>query len=149
MVWCNIQEEKGKEMTHKIAIITTRDFTRGYGDEYDNYGKIVESITDWEEVSDEDFKTLIYASSRLGFSVLERPTDIKKFIAKSIADYTAIAKAEEIRAAEEKKKREDAALERKFKKELKDKASKEKMLKKLMEELGVDLSGLPSAKLPI
>jgi len=123
-------------MTHKIAIITTRDYTRGYGDDYDDYGKIIESITDWEEVSDEDFKTLQYAASRLNFSVVEQPTDTKKFIAKSIADYTAIAKAEAIREAEEKQKRADAALARKFKKELKDKDSKLKMLKKLQAELG-------------
>lgn len=123
-------------MTHKIAIITTRDSTRGYGDDYDDYGKIIDSITDWEEVSDEDYKTLVYASARLNFKIIEQPTDTKAFIAKSIADYTAIAKAEAIRAAEEKKKREDAALARKFKKELKDKDSKLKMLKKLQEELG-------------
>ena len=123
-------------MTHKIAIITTRDYTRGYGDDYDDYGKIIESITDWEEVSDEDYKTLQYASSRLNFKIIEQPTDTKAFIAKSIADYTAIAKAEAIREAEEKQKRADAALARKFKKELKDKDSKIKMLKKLQAELG-------------
>jgi hypothetical protein len=123
-------------MTHKIAIITTREFTRGYGDEYDDYSKIIDSITDWEEVSDEDYKTLQYAAPRLNFAIIEQPLDTKKFIAKSIADYTAIAKAEALREAEEKKKREEAALARKFKKELKDKASKEKMLKKLIEELG-------------
>lgn len=126
-------------MTHKIAIITTRDYTRGYGDDYDDYGKIIESVTDWEEVSDEDYKTLQYAAPRLNFAIIEQPTDTKKFIAKSIADYTAIAKAEAIRAAEEKQKRADAALARKFKKELKDKDSKIKMLKKLQEELGPDL----------
>jgi hypothetical protein len=123
-------------MTHKIAIITTRDYTRGYGDDYDDYGKIIESITDWEEVSDEDYKTLQYAAPRLNFDIIEQPTDTKKFIAKSIADYTAIARAEAIRDAEEKQKRADAALARKFKKELKDKDSKIKMLKKLQEELG-------------
>ena len=123
-------------MTHKIAIITTRDSTRGYGDDYDDYGKIIDSITDWAEVSDEDYKTLTYASSRLNFKIIEQPTDTGAFIAKSIADYTAIAKAEAIRAEEEKKKRDDAALARKFKKELKDKDSKLKMLKKLQEELG-------------
>ena len=123
-------------MTHKIAIITTRDYTRGYGDDYDDYGKIIESITDWEEVSDEDYKTLQYAAPRLNFAIIEQPTDTKKFIAKSIADYTAISKAEAIREAEEKQKRADAALARKFKKELKDKDSKIKMLKKLQEELG-------------
>jgi predicted ATP-dependent endonuclease of OLD family len=126
-------------MAHKIAIITTRDYTRGYGDDYDDYGKIIESITDWQEVSDEDFKTLQYAAPRLNFAIVEQPTDTKKFIAKSIADYTAIAKAEAIRDAEEKQKRADAALARKFKKELKDKDSKIKMLKRLQEELGPDL----------
>jgi hypothetical protein len=141
MVWRFYQDkdqesEEGKGMTHKIAIITTRDYTRGYGDDYDDYGKIIESITDWEEVSDEDYKTLQYAAPRLNFAIIEQPSDTKKFIAKSIADYTAIAKAEAIRDAEEKQKRADAALARKFKKELKDKESKLKMLKKLQEELG-------------
>jgi len=121
-------------MTHKIAIITSRDSYSGDYDEY--HQKIIESITDWDEVTDEEFKTLQFASSRLNFSIIERPVEPKKFIAKTIADYKAICKAEEIRAAEEKKKRDDAALARKFKKELKDKESKLKMLKKLQEELG-------------
>ena len=59
---------------------------------------------------------------------------IGKFIAKTIADYTAIAKADEQRKAEEKKKREEAALARKYKKELKDKESKRKMLEQLQAE---------------
>jgi hypothetical protein len=134
-------------MTHKIAIITSRDYYSDYDGE--DYNKIVTSITDWEEVSDEDFEALQFASHRKGFQLLERPVDTQAFIAKTIKDYLAIAKAEAAIAEADKKKREDAALERKFKKELKDKASKEKMLKKLAEELGVNLSGLPEAKLPI
>lgn len=126
-------------MTHKIAIIKTREF-ENYSD-YDNYSmqKIVESITDWEEVSDEDFKTLQFALPRIGCTMLERPVDEKVFIAKTISDYKVYAKAEEARAAEEKKKKEAVALEKKFKKELKDKASKEAMLKKLADELGVEV----------
>jgi hypothetical protein len=135
-------------MPHKIAIITTKEYARSYGDEYDGYDKIIESITDWEEVTDAEFKTLQHASHRLNFSIIEQPTDVKKFVAKTIADYKAICAAEELRAAEEKRVREEAALQRKFKKELKDKGSKEKMLKKLAEELGVDLTGLPAAVLP-
>jgi hypothetical protein len=124
-------------MTHKIAIITTRD---GSYDSYnDEYIKIIDSITDWEDVSDEEFRTLQFASSRLGFKLIERPADMPKFIAKTIKDYKAISKAEEERAAEEKKNREEAALQRKFKKDLKDKVSKEKMLNKLAEELGIDI----------
>ena len=124
-------------MAHKIAIITSRFFYSGEYDEQCN--QIIESITEWEEVSDEEFKTLQFASPRLNFTILEQPVDTKKFIAKTIADYKAIAKAEAERAAEDKRKREEAALQRKFKKELKDKASKEKMLQKLSVELGVQL----------
>jgi len=124
-------------MSHKIAIITSREY---YSGEYDeDYHKIVDSITDWEEVSDEDFKLLQYASPRLGFSIIERPIDARKFIAKTIADYKAIALAEEEREAKEKKERADAALARKFKKELKDRESKIKMFNKLKEELGQEV----------
>lgn len=118
-------------MAHKIAIIRTRTF-ENYSD-YDSYSiqRIVESITDWEEVSDEDYKMLISAAGRLGFQVLEQPIDTKKFIGKTIADYKAFVQ-------EEKRQREEAALQRKFKKELKDQRSKEKMLQKLVAELGPD-----------
>jgi hypothetical protein len=133
-------------MSHYIAIITSREYYSGDYDGYNN--KVIESITDWEEVTDDEFKTLQFAGPRLGFTLLERPADIKTFVAKTIKDYKAIAKAEADRAAEEKRKREEAALQRKYKKELKDKASKEKMLTKLAQELGVDLSGLPKATLP-
>ena len=121
-------------MTHKIAIIKTREYLPGYGD--DGYEMIVQSIIDWEEVSDDEYRTLLAAQGILGFVILEQPTDTKKFIAKTVADYKAWALAEEQRRAEEKKKREEAALARKFKKELKDKESKLKMLKKLQDELG-------------
>lgn len=118
-------------MAHKIAIIKTRTF-ENYSD-YDSYSiqRIVESITDWEEVSDEDYKMLISAAGRLGFQVLEQPIDTKKFIGKTIADYKAFVQ-------EEKRQREEAALQRKFKKELKDQQSKEKMLQKIVAELGLD-----------
>ena len=124
-------------MSHKIAIITSKNF---YSEEYDQYtATIIDSITDWEEVTDSEFKALQFASQRIGFTVLEQPTDIKKFVAKTVADYKAIAAAEEARAAKEKKEREDAALARKIKKEMKDKITKEKMLAKLSEELGVEI----------
>lgn len=124
-------------MTYKIAILKTFDYCPGYGD--DGMETIIQSITDWVEVSDDDYKTLRAASSKLGFKIIEQPTDLPKFVAKTVADYKAWALAEEAREAADKKKREEAALERKFKKELKDKASKEAMLKKLANELGVEV----------
>ena len=135
-------------MTHKIAIITTRNITVSDYDGYDTNITIAQSITDWEEVTDEEFKMLHQASYRLGFGIIERPVDTPAYIAKTIADYKAIAAAEEAKMAAEKRKREEEALQRKIKKELKDKGSKEKMLAKLAQELGVDLSGLPVAQIP-
>lgn len=125
--------------THKIAIITTRDISVSDYDGYDTNITIANSITDWDEVTHDEFLLLQQASYRVGFRIIERPVDTSAYVAKTIADYKAIAKAEEAKAAKEKKDREDAALQRKFKKELKDKTSKEKMLAKLSEELGVDI----------
>ncbi len=125
-------------MTRKIAIITTREYYSGYDGE--DYNKIVTSITEWETVSDEEYKALQFASARMNFQILEQPVDTKAYIAKTIKDYLAIAKAEEKAAAEIKKKRDEAALERKFKKELKDRESKLKMFQKLKEELGDEIS---------
>ena len=124
-------------MSHKIAIIKFSQYTPGYGD--DGYEMIAHSITDWAEVTDDEYKTLRAASVTLGFTIIEQPTDLPKFVAKTVEDYKAWALAEEARLASEKKKRDQAALERKFRKELKDKASKEAMLKKLADELGVEV----------
>ena len=84
--------------THKIAIITTREINVGDYDGYDTTHMIANSITDWEEVTDEEFKMLQQASWRVGFKILERPVDAPKFIAKTISDYKAIAAAEEAKA---------------------------------------------------
>jgi len=121
-------------MTRKIAIIKTRDYYPGYGD--DGFEVIIQSITDWTEVTDDEYKTLNAASATLGFKILEQPIDTPKFVAKTVADYKAWALAEEARKVTEAKERAAKALERKFKKELKDKTTKIAMLKKLQEELG-------------
>lgn len=121
-------------MTRKIAIIKMREVPYSeYGDP-DGYQMIVQSITDWEEVSDEDFRTLQLASNPLGFRIIEQPLNTKDFIAKTIREYSALARAEEARQAEEKRRREEAALQRKLKKELKDAKTKEALYKKLKEE---------------
>jgi len=121
---------------HKIAIIKTCDFYTYDG--YDDYNskKIIDSITDWDDVTEEEYKCLMTMSTKLGYSILERPVNGKEFICKTVKDYQAYIKAEEERIAEEKRQRDEAALARKMKKDLKDRASKEKMLAKLIDELG-------------
>lgn len=121
-------------MTRKIAIIKMREVPYSeYGDP-DGYQMIVQSITDWEEVSDEDFRTLQMASNTLGYRIIEQPLNTKDFIAKTIKEYTVLARAEEARQAEERRKREEAALQRKLKKELKDTKTKRALYEKLKEE---------------
>lgn len=118
----------------KIAIITTRDLYFNYDDDRH---VIVDSITDWTEVSEEDYTLLNKAANyRGGFAVIEQPTAPKEFIKKTIEDYIKFEKAEQEKRDKEKKAREEAALQRKIKKELKDKKSKLALFNKLKEELG-------------
>jgi hypothetical protein len=124
-------------MTHKIAIITTAELYYNYGDDRN---VVVDSITDWTEVSDEEFKMLSVAQNSLGFTLLEQPTDVPKFVAKTVADYLQMVENQKKKDAEEKLRREEAALQRKIKKEAKDQKTKLAMLKKLSDELGVPLA---------
>lgn len=124
-------------MSHYIAIIMTKDYyPGGYGD--DGYETLIASITDWYEVTDDEYKALWTVQSRLGYKILERPADMKAFVARTVVDYLAFAKAEEKRLEAEKAAREKAALERKMKKELKDQKSKKALYEKLKAELGAD-----------
>jgi len=121
-------------MSHKIAIITTRDtcFDR-YGDDY---GVVINSITDWAEVTDQEFQDLCQASAYLNFHIIEQPTDINEFIPNTINEWKKKAQAEKEKREREQKARDQKALERKHKKQLKDVESKKKLLEQLRAELG-------------
>ena len=120
-------------MTRKIAIIKTDTH---YHDEYgDSYSKIVDSITDWQEVTDEQFKMLVAAQNRFNFKIIEQPADTPAFIAKTISAYLKMVEELKVKEAEEKKKREEACLARKLKKDLRDKKSKLELFNKLKAEL--------------
>jgi len=122
-------------MRHKIAIVKSR-LAMDYDDGRYSYDKkIIDSITDWEEVDHETFSELTRAGGRLDFSVIERPINITSFIPKSIADYRQLVKQDEAKLAAIKAEREKKALERKHKKELKDKESKKKLFEQLKKEL--------------
>lgn len=121
----------------KVAIIKGREVA-SYDryDDYASYYNIVEHITDWEEVTDEEVKILRQVAPFKNFTLIEFVENPKQFIAKTVKEYLADVKAEQERQAAEKKKKEEAALQRKIKKEAKTKESKLALLKKLQEELG-------------
>lgn len=120
-------------MTRKVAILVATDT---YNDYHGGYDQVVNSISEWEEISNEDYLVLQAASYRKGFKVLEQPTDIKDFISKTVTEEIARAKEEAVRLEKEKLARAEAAKLKKYKKDLKDKESKIALLKKLQAELG-------------
>jgi len=116
----------------KIAIITLGDV----GCYECDYSNIITSITEWSEVTDEDFEILKLASSKSytyssklpKFTIIERPIDENLFICKTIDDYRAMIVTEENRKAEEKRKRAESAEKRK-------KASASKKIETLKKQL--------------
>lgn len=124
-------------MAHKVAILLTTD-VYSYDDYNDDHRAIVNSITEWEEISHEDFVVLQAASYRKGFKIVEQPTNTQDFIAKTVSEEIARAKEEAIKLEKEKVARAEAARLKKYKKDLKDKDSKIALLKKLQAELGED-----------
>lgn len=125
-----------------IAILTTsiRTIGRTYNDYEDYYSPveiiIADSMTDWEEVSEEDFQILRGASHNGAFTILEKPTNLPQFIKTTVAAHKKKIADEQERIEKEKKQRADEALAKKIKKSAKTIEAKKALLEKLKEELG-------------
>jgi len=125
-------------MNRKIAIITGREIST-YSDHDDDYSsprRVVESITDWEEVSEEDYRLLLSCQNYLNFSIIEQPTNQKQFIEKSIASWKKRCEETQRLQLEQKQAREAKALAAKIKKQARTREAKLKLLEQLKAELG-------------
>ena len=96
-------------MSRYIALFNTRTITNGSYDDYST--EILSSITDWSEVSEEDFELLRWYANQNGYHILERPLFIEQVLPKLILDCKITAekaKEKEIKykAAEAKRKLE-------------------------------------------
>ena len=121
-------------MTKKIAIVLVKEYFPSY-DDY-NEVQLIQSITDWEEVSDNDYEILRQAQNQFSYRIVEQPLDTPKFIAKTTADWKRIAKEEATRQKKLKEEAAKKALEKKLKKEQRAKETKRQLLARLKEELG-------------
>lgn len=121
-------------MTHKIAIIKTRDFSN----DYDDMSLLITSITDWCIVSHDEFIALKEMQNKLNFTVIEQPVLTTEFVANTVADYLECASQEAKRIADHKAAQAQIALDKKNKKAASDRNSKLAMFKRLKEELGPD-----------
>ena len=127
-------------MNHRIAILLTQDVYYN-GDDYSDTKVIADSITDWEIVSDEEFRLLTrVAQMQMNYVILEQPLVPVEFIKMTISGELVRAKAAEAKAAAEKQSRADKALAKKLKNDMKDKESKLALYRKLQEELGEDIN---------
>lgn len=120
-------------MAHKIAILINKSIYFNYGDDYT---KILESITEWETVSDEEYDMLMKASYRKDFVVLEQPANTSAFVRKTISDFIEEERQEKAKEEAAKKKREEAAARKKLLKEARSRAEKVLLLATLKKELG-------------
>lgn len=109
-----------------IAIIKGRNLSS-----YDDYESVVLSITDWSEVSEEDYKLLNEWVRNYDYMILERMDTKPDFLPKTIA---ACKKEAEVYAEKQRKAKEEADR-KKLERELKKKARTEAREKKLLEEL--------------
>ena len=138
---------------HKIAIIKapyegshlTRDYLKS--------ALLVQSITDWAEVSAEDLKILRaieqrnqYTASR--FFILEQPASNSTFIQNTVSAYLIQAEAElkKILAAEAKRKKE--AEEKAAKLKAKKEAEEKKKLADLLKKHGMPSDPTPDELFP-
>lgn len=119
----------------KVAIIRGREVA-SYDryDDYTSYSRIVEHITDWEEVTGEEVKILRQMASVKDFTLIEYVDAPREVINKTVAEYLKEARAEQERQEAYKKKKAAEALERKAKREMKDRAKAEELYKKLKQE---------------
>jgi len=125
-----------------IAIIQTSETSGCY--ECGGSEVIANSITDWQEVSEDDFKLLLdasyksqsYRSKLPRFQVIERPTDAPTFIARTIDEYKRLVEIETKKEEELKKKR----AEQYAKKKAEDAAKKVERLKRQLEKLQAETS---------
>lgn len=116
----------------KIAIVTVKE----QWNSYDDYCKVIESITEWSEVSEEDYELLVKFSYNHDWKVIERldsdPTFIPRTVEAAIREaHLEAEKVEKQHQAADKKKQE-----RLLKKRAKDEAAEKKLLEQLLAKHG-------------
>lgn len=124
--------------THKVAIVRFIGQYTSYDDYNDN---IVNSITQWEEVSDEEFNLLVdscnYATAKISgfeYRVVEQLGIGSNTVIRNIREYVQHIEAQRKAEQIEKDARAEKARERQMKKLAKDKEARRLLLEQLQQE---------------
>ena len=115
----------------EIAICTVRELSH-----CDDYTKIVDSITDWTEVTDEEYKLLVKFSSKYNWFVIERLDKKPEFILNTVKAALEEVQREEERQRVKKEEADKKKQERLLRKRTKDEAAEKKLLEQLLAKHG-------------
>jgi hypothetical protein len=102
---------------------------------YEDYTALIESITEWSEVTDEEYKLLQQWVAKYDYTMIERVDKKPDFLPKTIAAAIAEAKALDDALKKQKEEAERKRQERALKKLAKDKRQKEELYARLKAEL--------------
>ena len=121
------QLNESRKMTRLIAIFKPKEVIRDY-----SYSDVLnDSITDWSEVTEDEYRILQAWATRHGYVVIERIDKTENFFPKTIASAIEEAKKEQ----EKIEQAEQLAKKKKLERELKRKAKAEQQEKELLEAL--------------
>ena len=117
----------------KIALIK---FHESYS--FDDYERIIDGITEWEEVTAEELKLLkdYHRNYNVDWTIIEFVERQKETIEFAVSAQIKHAKAFQEKQKKEQEERERKSLERRLKKEKKTIENKRKLLEELKAELG-------------
>lgn len=124
------QEEKKPRML-EVAIVKVGSCSRCDGnDSFDEY--IAKSITDWDKITEEQYKALCHFQSMYDYWVIVRKS-AEEIIPQAVKEYVAWIEKRQADAVAEEKRRQEAKLARAASSVKK----KKNQLEKLAKELGV------------
>ena len=117
--------------TKEIAIFKAKGINT-----YDDYAKIIDSITDWTEVSQKDYEILTSYSYVRDWIIIERLDRKEDFIPKTVKvaleEAREFEKKQQLAKETEEKKKQDRLL----KKKAKDEVAEKKLLEHLLAKHG-------------
>lgn len=123
-----------EENKRLIAIVNFKDCYFNYGDDYE---QVAQSISEWSEVTEEEFELLTTFSGKYTWKVIERLDKKPKFIPTTVKAAINEARAHQELVAKQKAEAEAKKLAR----ELKRKAKTIEQEKKLLDELKLKYEG--------
>jgi ATPase subunit of ABC transporter with duplicated ATPase domains len=106
-------------------------------DSYSNAERIIEKITDFVEVSDEDYNLLVNASHQQGFTVIQMPSNTQEFVENTVQAYLESIKAKEEKRRKAEQERKRLREENKRRQKEKEEEAERKKLEELIRKHGI------------